>query len=534
MTSAVKVDGERLYKKAHRGEVVETPVKEVEIEAIDVLDFDEAAQTMRCHIACSKGTYVRQLAIDLGEAVGAGAHLEQLSRTAVGDLLLDEAQTLAEFEEAIEEREAGDEHIPGLVPPAVGPAVHARHRALGRPGDRRAQRRPAARRPAGAGAPHLPRRAHRHLRAGRGGQRPEAARQGLMQVVSDIASLPRALGRSRWGRSTACTPGTARSSAAPSSSPSERGLTSAVVTFDRHPLSVVDPARAPRLLTSNEEKVRLIAELGPDELIMLPFDEKMAALTPAEFCAGLLAGGLEARAVVVGENFNFGAARGRRRGAAARLRRRQRLRRRGLPARHRARRADQLHAHPPAAARRRARGGAGDPRPAAVGAGVVVHGDQRGRTLGVPTANVDVEAGTIFPGRGVYAARCLVDGAWYRAAVNIGHNPTFQSRDEPTTHVTVEAFLLEFSGDIYDHEIRLDFLHKIRDERRFDTVDALVAQMRLDIEAARALADPELDAVGLGAARRLSAPATTRARFVAAARCATLTRPLSRSRVANP
>ena len=119
MTSAVKVDGERLYKKAHRGEVVETPVKEIEIEAIDVLEFDEAAQTMRCRIACSKGTYVRQLAIDIGEAVGAGAHLEQLSRTAVGDLRLDEAQTLAAFEEAVEAREAGDEHIPGLVPAAV-------------------------------------------------------------------------------------------------------------------------------------------------------------------------------------------------------------------------------------------------------------------------------------------------------------------------------------------------------------------------------------------------------------------------------
>jgi tRNA pseudouridine55 synthase len=119
MTSAVKVDGERLYKKAHRGEVVETPVKEIEIEAIDVLEFDEAAQTMRCRIACSKGTYVRQLAIDLGEVVGAGAHLEQLSRTAVGDLRLDEAQTLAAFEGAVGAREAGDEHIPGLVPPAV-------------------------------------------------------------------------------------------------------------------------------------------------------------------------------------------------------------------------------------------------------------------------------------------------------------------------------------------------------------------------------------------------------------------------------
>jgi len=119
MTSAVKVDGERLYKKAHRGEVVETPVKEVEIESIDVLEFDEAVQTMRCRIACSKGTYVRQLAIDIGEAVGAGAHLTQLARTAVGELRLDEARTLADFEDAVAARPEGDEHIPGLVPAAA-------------------------------------------------------------------------------------------------------------------------------------------------------------------------------------------------------------------------------------------------------------------------------------------------------------------------------------------------------------------------------------------------------------------------------
>jgi tRNA pseudouridine55 synthase len=119
MTSAVKVDGERLYKKAHRGEVVETPVKEVEITAIDVLELDEPEQTLRCRIACSKGTYVRQLAIDLGETVGVGAHLVELSRTAIGDLRLDGAQTLTELEEALAAREPGDEHIPGLVPPAV-------------------------------------------------------------------------------------------------------------------------------------------------------------------------------------------------------------------------------------------------------------------------------------------------------------------------------------------------------------------------------------------------------------------------------
>jgi tRNA pseudouridine55 synthase len=119
MTSAVKVDGERLYKKAHRGEVVETPVKEVEISEIEVLSFEDHAQTMRCRIACSKGTYVRQLAIDLGEAVGAGGYLEELSRTAVGELRLDDALPLAEFEEAVDERQPGDGRIPGLLSPSA-------------------------------------------------------------------------------------------------------------------------------------------------------------------------------------------------------------------------------------------------------------------------------------------------------------------------------------------------------------------------------------------------------------------------------
>ncbi len=119
MTSAVKVDGEPLYRRAHRGEVIETPFKEVEVERIEILDFDDEAQTMRCRIACSKGTYVRQLAIDIGEAVGAGAHLVELARTATGPLRLEEAMALEEWEEAVRTREPGDDHIPGLIPAAA-------------------------------------------------------------------------------------------------------------------------------------------------------------------------------------------------------------------------------------------------------------------------------------------------------------------------------------------------------------------------------------------------------------------------------
>lgn len=278
----------------------------------------------------------------------------------------------------------------------------------------------------------------------------------------------------------------------------ERGIASAVVTFDRHPLAVIDPPRVPRLLTSNEEKARLIAELGPDELVLLPFDERLAALTAAEFCADVLAGPLQAKAVVVGENFNFGAYGA---GDAAQLRACGAVH--GFAVEVCALVTE--HGEPISSTRIRRLLHDGEleevreilGRPPTAG-GIVVHGDKRGRTLGVPTANVDVEAGTIFPGRGVYAARALVGGAWYRAAVNIGHNPTFQSRDAATTHVTVEAFLLGFSGDIYGREIRLDFLHKIREEQHFASVDDLIAQMRRDIAEARSLVDVELDAVGLG------------------------------------
>jgi tRNA pseudouridine55 synthase len=118
MTSAVKVDGERLYKKAHRGEVVETPVKEVVIDSIAVEAADDQAQTLELRIACSKGTYVRQLAIDIGEAVGAGAYLHELTRVATGPFRLGAARPLAAFEEAVAARVEGDERIPGLVSPA--------------------------------------------------------------------------------------------------------------------------------------------------------------------------------------------------------------------------------------------------------------------------------------------------------------------------------------------------------------------------------------------------------------------------------
>jgi riboflavin kinase / FMN adenylyltransferase len=277
----------------------------------------------------------------------------------------------------------------------------------------------------------------------------------------------------------------------------ERGLLTTVVTFDRHPLSVVAPDHVPRLLTPLAQKVRLIEELGPEELVLLPFDERLAALTPAEFCDHVLAGALEARLVVVGENFNFGA------GGAGDA---ESLRACGTARGFETIALSLVTEHGKTISSTRIRlllheGELEEVReilgrpPSATGR--VVAGDQRGRTLGVPTANVDVEAGTIFPGRGVYAARVHVRDRWYRGAVNIGHNPTFRSREEEIAHVTVEAFLLGFSGDIYACDIHVDFLHRIREERRFASADELVAQMRRDIGVTAALDDPAFAEVGL-------------------------------------
>lgn len=279
----------------------------------------------------------------------------------------------------------------------------------------------------------------------------------------------------------------------------ERGLATAVLTFDRHPMALLDASRQPRLLTTRDEKTRLIAELGPDELVILTFDESLAALSAEAFCRDVLVGDLGARLVAVGENFTFGAGG---RGDAATLRRCgsaggfevetvSLVTEDGRPISSTGIRRLLHDGH-----LEEVREVLGRPPSAA---GRVVRGVRRGRTLGVPTANVDVEAGMVFPGRGVYAARVCVAGNWYRAAVNVGHNPTFRGRDEVTAHVTVEAHLLGFAGDIYERDIRVDFLHKLRDERRFDSVEALVAQMQADIVATAALDDPALDEVGLGA-----------------------------------
>ncbi len=250
-----------------------------------------------------------------------------------------------------------------------------------------------------------------------------------------------------------------------------------VLTFDPHPVAVVSPAHTPKLLTTFERKAELIASLGVQELIVIPFDEEFARRTASEFIDDVLVGALGASEVSIGENFRFGnKAQGDQRLLSADPR-------------------FETIVHPlleidgeiVSSSHIRGLVLAGELAAAnrLLGAtfqlcGEVVHGDERGRALGFPTANLIPEETLTCPGHGVYA--CLADGR--PAAVSVGVRPTFQTgRGE-----LIEAYVLDFDGDLYGRTLCLEFLERLRGERRFDTAEALIEQMQRDAERTREVA----------------------------------------------
>jgi riboflavin kinase/FMN adenylyltransferase len=318
-----------------------------------------------------------------------------------------------------------------------------------------------------------------------------------MDVVTDLAAAPRRARSLALGTFDGVHAGHQLVIGVARKTARERGLTATVVTFDHHPLAIVDPAHQPRLLTPPAVKQELIAALGIDELVVVHFDAALAAIEPGRFCRTVLADDLQAAVVAVGENFTFGA-----RGAGTAASLAECGRRLGfetivVPLL-------QSHGRPISSSRIRrllhdgrlpeVRAILGRP-PRLVG--VVVHGDKRGRTLGFPTANIEAHTGMIFPGRGVYAARVKLHGSWYRAAVNVGHNPTFLRKGDEEAFVRIEAYLLDFSDDAYGAILTVDFLAKLRDEEKFPSPEALVVRMHDDIARTEALSDRAYLELGL-------------------------------------
>ncbi|HLJ02557.1 MAG TPA: bifunctional riboflavin kinase/FAD synthetase [Solirubrobacteraceae bacterium] len=249
-----------------------------------------------------------------------------------------------------------------------------------------------------------------------------------------------------------------------------------VLTFEPHPLRVVRPEAAPKLLTSLDAKAELIEALGVQELVVIPFDEGFAHQSPQAFIDDVLVGKLGATHVSVGENFRFGHGAGGDPNLLA------------SDGRFQTRVVDLVEVDGEVISSSHIRGlvlaGEVDVASRFLGApfrlrGTVVSGDRRGRELGYPTANIVPDEALVCPGHGVYAARA----GGVCAAVNVGVRPTFGTGRA----VLVEAYLIDRDVDLYGQLLTIEFLVRLRGERRFDSVPALVEQMAKDVEDTREL-----------------------------------------------
>jgi riboflavin kinase / FMN adenylyltransferase len=263
----------------------------------------------------------------------------------------------------------------------------------------------------------------------------------------------------------------------------ERGCRTAVVTFDRHPATIVRPESAPKLLCDLDHKLELLADTGVDYTLVVEFDERQAMVPPEDFARQVLGECLQARVVVVGADFHFGH---QRRGNVEMLRQmglEYGYEVNGLPL------VKQLTGEGEVISSTsiRAALAAGDVerahrllgRPFEV-RGTVTAGDRRGRTIGFPTANLPTTPDLQVPQNGVYAAWYeRPDGSLYPAAVNIGTRPTFYEFAE---RPLIEAHLVGFRGDLYGETAKLRFVARLRGEKRFDGIEALQAQLIKDVD----------------------------------------------------
>jgi riboflavin kinase/FMN adenylyltransferase len=255
-----------------------------------------------------------------------------------------------------------------------------------------------------------------------------------------------------------------------------------VFTFDPPPAQVLRPDRAPPPLTWLERKVQLLTALGVDAVIAYPTDEAFLRQEPRQFFDQILRETLDARALIEGPNFFFG---------------HDRHGNVDLLSHYCAEAGMTMDTAPPvevdgqmvSSSRLRALIGQGQvelarrmlTEPYRIH-GLVIHGARRGSELGYPTANLG-KVDTLLPAEGIYAGRAFVDGKTWPAAISLGPNPTF---DEGA--LKVEIHLVDFCGDLYDQDLEVDFLTRLRDIEKFDTVAALVAQMDRDIDRTRMIA----------------------------------------------
>jgi riboflavin kinase/FMN adenylyltransferase len=267
----------------------------------------------------------------------------------------------------------------------------------------------------------------------------------------------------------------------------ERGLRSVAITFDRHPREVLTPGSEPRLLTTVERKASLIQGVGIDVLVVLPFDRDFSLIPAESFVADVLVAGVHARHAAMGANFTFGFKALGTMAALPELGAPFGLTAESVPLVE----VDGRTVSSTSVRNALAAGDLGWPLEALgrrfVLDGEVVTGHGRGRGLGYPTANLRTWPRLLLPGQGIYAGVAEHRGRWYRTALDVGTNPTFGV--EP---LHVEAFLLDFDGDDLPGEpLGIEFWARLRDEERYEDIEALVAAIEADVGRARELVPDE-------------------------------------------
>ena len=264
-----------------------------------------------------------------------------------------------------------------------------------------------------------------------------------------------------------------------------RGLPSVLVTFDPHPAEIIRPGRHPARLSSLRRRAELVAEQGVDAFCVLPFTPEVQHMAANAFAYEVLVDRLHAAEVVVGRNFTFGHKAAGNVPLLTELGGRFGFAVEGL---------DLMTDDGVTVSSTYIRAciDAGDVAAAAAALGrphrvegVVVHGDHRGRDLGFPTANIASAAWTALPADGVYAGHFVIGARRLPSAISVGTNPTFSGRER-----TVEVYVLDVDEDFYGFDVGVDVEHWLRGQERFDDIDALMAQMRADVDRARALLDP--------------------------------------------
>ena len=252
-----------------------------------------------------------------------------------------------------------------------------------------------------------------------------------------------------------------------------------VLTFDPHPARLLRPLQAPAPLSWTEHKAQLLHELGVDAVVAYPTDAALLALTAGEFFDCIVLGRLRARGMVEGQNFFFGHDRGGNIEVLGKF-----CRDSGIPLE--VVEPVQIDGQVVSSSRVRTLISAGAvaeaarllTRPYRI-RGRVVHGQGRGNRLGYPTANIG-RVDTLLPSEGIYVGQAWIDGCCYATAMSLGSNPTFGESEKK-----VEAFLLDYHGDLYGRPIEIDFLARLRDIKRFDSADQLIDQMALDVQETR-------------------------------------------------